>query len=234
MEFNPQKCQVLNISRAKHPIKHNYILHGQILETVSNAKYLGMDFSTDLNWTHNINRITNSANRTLGFLKRNITTKNEKVRELAYKTLIRPQVEYASTVWSPYTKQNINKVEMVQRRAVRWVKGNYSTYDSVTDMQASLEWRTLADRRTDSRLAMFHKIYHHQVAIVLPQYLMQPTRLTRHMHPFSLRQIHTGTNFFKFSFFPHTVVLWNSLPHNIAVLPDADSFKRAVGQLAHS
>ncbi len=88
--------------------------------------------------------------------------------------------------------------------------------------------------RTDSRLAMFHKIYHHQVAIVLPQYLLQPTRLTRHMHPFSLRQIHTGTNFFKFSFFPHTVVLWNSLPHNIAVLPDADSFKRAVGQLAHS
>ena len=36
---------------------------------------------------------------------------------------MRPQVEYASTIWSPYTKQNTQKIEMIQRRAAaRWVK----------------------------------------------------------------------------------------------------------------
>ena len=29
------------------------------------------------------------------------------VREAAYKTLVRPQLEYGTTVWSPYTQSNI-------------------------------------------------------------------------------------------------------------------------------
>ncbi len=178
MEFNPLKCQVMNITRNKNPIKYEYILHGQTLSTVNDAKYLGVDISQNLSWNTHINRISNSANRTLGFLKRNIETKNEKVRELAYKSLVRPQLEYASTVWSPHTQLNTDKIEKVQRRAVRWVKHNYSTYDSVTTMQTNLGWRTLADRRIDSRLVMFFKIYHQQVAVTLPPYLQQPMRLT--------------------------------------------------------
>ena len=60
-------------------------------------------------------KLQKKANRTLCFVK----TKNQSVEELAYKTLIRPQVEYTSTVWSPFTKQNIQKVEMLQRTAAR-------------------------------------------------------------------------------------------------------------------
>ncbi len=120
---------------------------------------------------------------------------------------------------------------MVQRRAVRWVKHNYSTYDSVNDMQTSLGWCTLKDRSTNSRLVAFHKIYHQLVAFPLPPYLQTPTRLSRHMHPYCLLQIHTTTNYYKFSCFPCTVVLWNSLPYNTAILTDTDMFRQAVSQL---
>jgi len=109
MEFNPSKCQVLNITRNKSKFSFNYRLHGQILETVDNAKYLGVDISKDLSWNTHINRITNNANKSLGFLRRNIQTRNSNIRQLAYKTIVRPQVEYASSVWSPHTLQNIQK-----------------------------------------------------------------------------------------------------------------------------
>ena len=119
MEFNLGKCQALHISRSRQPLQSQYTIHDQFLETVDSAKYFGVTISQDLNWNSHIN-ITEKANGTIGFVNRN--TRNESVKELAYKTLVRPQVEYASSVWNPCTKQNIAKIEMVQRRAARWIK----------------------------------------------------------------------------------------------------------------
>ena len=58
---------------------------------------------------------------------------------MAYKTLVRPLVEYSSSVWSPYTKSNIARLEMVQRRAARWTLSEYSPYASVTQMLESIK-----------------------------------------------------------------------------------------------
>ena len=165
MEFNPSKCQVLHISRARQQIHSQYTLHGEILESVDCVRYLGVSITNDLCWNTHINQITSKANRTLGFVKRNVRTTNQSVKELAYKTLVRPRVEYVSTVWSPYIKQNIQKIEMVQRSAARWVSNSYSTYDSVSAMLSNFGWRSLEYRRNDSRLAMFYKIQYGLVAV---------------------------------------------------------------------
>ena len=77
MDFNPSKCQVLHISKSRHPAQHIYMLHGQVLEAMDHAKYLGVDISKDLSWNTHINRISTNANRTLDFLKRNIKTKTQ-------------------------------------------------------------------------------------------------------------------------------------------------------------
>ena len=233
MEFNPGKCQVLHITRSRQPLQSQYTLHGQVLESVDSAKYLGVNISQDLSWNHHINEITGKANRTLGFIKRNVKTKNEQVKELAYKTLVRPQVEYASSVWTPHTKENILKIEMTQRRAARWVKNNYSTYDSVSHMLDNLGWRSLENRRIDSRLIMFYKIVYGHVAIQMPTYFEQPQRFTRHMHPLSYRQIHTQTKYYQQSFYPATIVLWNRLPSELVLRTDLDAFKEGVCQIKH-
>ena len=228
MDFNPSKCVVLSINKSKKKTIFNYTLHGQILENVEHAKYLGVTLSNDLSWNKHVDNITSSANKTLNFLFRNIQTKNQKVREVAYKTLVRPQVEYASSVWSPHTQCNVAKIDKVQRRAARWTTSNYSTYDSVTDIQKGLGWQTLQDRRDLARVTMFYKIVHGLVAIPLPPYIVRPTRMTRHMHPLSFRQVHTSANYFKFSFFPCTVVLWNSLPAATVLQQDLEGFKSSL------
>ena len=121
------------------------------------------------------------------------------IREAAFKTIVPPQLEYASTVWSPHTKQDIKKIEMVQRRAVRWSLNSYSTYASATEMQNQLKLRTLEQRRADVRVIMLFKIIHGLVAIPLPSYFEQPSRMTQHSHPLALRQIHTSANYYKYS-----------------------------------
>ena len=83
-------------------------MHNQELESVDAAKYLGVAISKDLSWNTHINNITSPANKTLGFVKRNVVTKNKDIKTMAYNFLVRRQVEYAFDVWSPYTKK-INK-----------------------------------------------------------------------------------------------------------------------------
>ena len=51
MSFNPSKCQVLHITRAKCPIQTKYTLHDTILESVPSAKYLGVTISDNISWT---------------------------------------------------------------------------------------------------------------------------------------------------------------------------------------
>ena len=72
MEFNPSKCLVVRVTTAWKAINTVYTLHGQILEVVTSAKYLGVDISSGLSWNSHIDRITGNANITLGNSRRNI------------------------------------------------------------------------------------------------------------------------------------------------------------------
>ena len=60
------------------------------------------------------------------------------------------------------------------------------------------------------------------------------TRITRHMHSLSSREVHVSADYCRFSFFfPMTVVLWNRLPADLVVLRDLDSFKREVSKISY-
>ena len=117
MKFHPEKCNVLTISKKRSPSKYNYTLHGHILEHDTSAKYLGCTISSDLKWGKHISTICSIANNTISFLKRNINISNKSIKEKAYVSLVRPTLEYASSVWDPYQQNDIHRLEMVQRRA---------------------------------------------------------------------------------------------------------------------
>ena len=138
MEFNPSKYQVVQVTGSRNPINVSlYRLHGEILKTVSCAKYLGVDITSNLSWGSHVDRITNSANKTLGFIKRNVRTKMSGVREAGYNNLVRPQFEYAAAIWDPHTKLKIEQIE-VQRRAARWTTCNFDRMASVSAMLETL------------------------------------------------------------------------------------------------
>jgi len=152
MEFNPSKCQLLQItsSSSKKPIPTSYSLHGQTLETADHAKYLGVVIGSTLKWIFHISRITCNANRSLGFVRRNIKCKNPKIREAAYKSLVRPQLEFVTSAWDPHCQGHIKQIEQVQRRAARWTLNDYRPQASVSTMLSTLGWRPLQQRRAVS------------------------------------------------------------------------------------
>ena len=101
-----------------------------------------------LTWNNHINRIVSSANRSLGFIKRNLYSCPKNIKANVYITLVRPLLEYSSSVWDPHSQVLSNKLENVQRRAARFVANDYSRLSSVSGILNQLGWTSLKDRRT--------------------------------------------------------------------------------------
>ena len=106
MLFHPPKCVSLPITRSRSPLDYSYEFHGHTLDSVSSAQYLGITIQQDMDWDNHINNVVNKANtsnRTLGFLQRNLKIILSAIKDREYKAFVRSILEYASSVWDPYS-----------------------------------------------------------------------------------------------------------------------------------
>ena len=78
------------------------------------------------------------------FLRRNLSNCPQSIKELAYKALVRPHLEYASPVWDPWMDMHIKQLEAVQRRSALFVKNCWArTPGTVTNLLNDLDWPPL-------------------------------------------------------------------------------------------
>ena len=204
MEFNPDKCEVIHVSKEKNPLIFPYKLHNTELKSTENAIYLGITISNSFNRKPHIENMTSKAYNTLKFIKRNIQTNNQKSKETAYNTYVRPQLEYCDPVWHPWQDKLSYMVERVQRAAARYVLNDYDTTSSVTEMLITLNWQTLESRRIKSALILLYKTKYQLVAI--DHLYLTKTRNLNFFVPYSRTKYHMN------SFSPRSIRHWNSLP----------------------
>ena len=234
MELNSQKCQVITVTRKRTRIQHQYRMNGAVLDSVTSTKYLGITITQDLKWNRHIASICQKANNTLSFLRRNLKINSPALKTMAYKALVRPLVEYGSAVWDPSTQRCINQLEMVQRRAARFVLHRYHNTSSVGDMIKQLEWPSLQTRREHSRLAFFYKIHNKLVDFNVTGHITPVTRPTRTVHSHGYHVPQSRTEQHRQSYFPRTVRTWNSLPQDVVIAPSADAFRLRLMKCCHS
>ena len=230
MKFHPDKCNVVQVTNRRTPIPTSYNLHGHTLEAVTSAKYLGVTIQNNLKWDSHINNIADKANRTLGFLRRNLRVSSRKIKSQAYFGLVRPQLEYAATVWDPHTQCNINRLEQIQRRAARYVTSRHRNTSSVSDMLNTLQWKSLEQRRKEARLCMFYKIDRGLVAIRKEGRLIPPRRRGRNQHQCSYQLPQSRIDAHKSSYFPRTIRDWNELPDDAVQAKSLGAFKALVSR----
>ena len=130
--------------------------------------------------------------------------------------MLRPQLEYCSSIWHPWQKSHSYKIERVQRAAARYVLNDYNFTSSVTQMIQTLNWQTLHHRRINSSLILLYKISNNLVAVD-HHHLIPIKNLNFHV-PFSRTLYHQN------SFFPRTIRNWNSLPCNVKASTSLSEF----------
>ena len=159
MSFNVSKCNIMYIGNTNIVDINNinYTLNEHSITRVETIKYLGVLISSNLKWETHINAIVNKAMRTLGLLKHTLFHADKKTKLIAYKTLCRPLLEYASASWDPYLVKDIDALEMVQRRAVRFIS-ELKGIVSISDETDKLDLDTLECRRKDFRISTMLKL----------------------------------------------------------------------------
>jgi len=106
---------------------------------------------------------------------------------------------YGTLTW-PRTS-TFNKLENIQRRSARFVKGDYHTTTSVTQMLQELGWQDLQSRRRDLRLTLLYNVVTGHVGIQ-PEHvgLVAADNRTRVEHQFKFCALGSSTQ--AYSSFP--------------------------------
>ena len=231
MSFHPEKCLTLHVTRKQNPLLGSYTLHGQTLKSVHEAKYLGVTITDDLRWNSHVTTTVDKANRALGFLRRNLKIGSKSIKERAYKALVRPILEYSSTVWDPHTEENSTKVEAVQRRAARWVTSRHRQTSSVGEMLEILQRSSLQSRRRKMRLLAFYKFHTGDMVInskAKPTRKKKPTYNIRNSHSCAYKVKTRTQDYREKSFFPRTISEWNRLPATAVLAASAEAFRTQI------
>ena len=108
----------------ENQIKFDYTLHQQKLEQVQSAKYLGITITKGifliLQITWIVVNISHVKQKTMGFLRSNLALAPRNTKEVAYKTFVRPQLDYVAPIWRPHHESQTAQVEKAQGTAARW------------------------------------------------------------------------------------------------------------------
>ena len=181
MVLHPVKCEAM--------LLHRSVFIGPMQALTINNVVIKVVKSTNAI----VSNIKNTANKTLGFIKRNLHSCPEGIKSRAYISLVRPTIEYASTVWDPCRQYQIQWLENVQRRAARFATRTYgSEQGCVTRFLNHLQWLSLQHRRKVARLTLLHKALHSEAAVNIPLYIEhKPTMKTRRSHSLKFIPLHT-------------------------------------------
>ena len=127
--------------------------------------------SNELSWSKHIEGIVSKTNRTLGLIKRICKEiKDINTRSILYCALVRPKLEYASSVWSPYTIKHRLLIENIQRRATKFILDCPDNMPYVDRLQKT-NILPLNYRREISDLILLFKSKHHIIKMDINKYL---------------------------------------------------------------
>ena len=245
MKFNATKCYTLPI---KQKTSFMYQLDNTFLKEVSSNPYLGLNISDDLTWNFHINSMCKKASSTLGFIRRNLQRCPKETRLSAYVSLVRSTLEYGAVKWDPFTQNQIEKIERVQRQAARFIHNDYKSREEgiMTKMLKDLDLPTLQQRRKVLRLTFLFKIAENLVPAIPPENYLKPIKNKRNIkakyfsdcisknvvenyetnnsRPFKILEAKNSQQY-KNSFFVRTISDWNKLDNSIVNAGSVDCFK---------
>ena len=235
MVFNVDKCKVMHIG--KNNSKHNYTMNGQILQKTSEEKDVGILISDTMKPSQQCSAAANKANQVLGQICRAFHFRDRNIFLKLYKQYVRVHMEFAVSSWRPWTQQDKDKLENVQRKAVRIISGLHgSTYEEKLE---ELGLQSLEARRERSDMIQTYKIVHGlddvDKSLWFQHVAETSERLTRQSADIlNLKPKNSKLELRRNCFSSRVVNSWNKLPQDVKSAKNVIVFKNKYDQYIRS
>ena len=229
--FSRRKCKVLRIGTRIQEM-YGYKLENDgpqpeetrtVLGWSQREKDLGVQVEGDLEFKEEVCIRAKKGNAIMGIIRRTFTYLNEDTFCLLFKSLVRPHLEYASSVWSPYLKQDIARLEAVQRRATKQVPGLRNL--PYPERLRHLKLPTLRFRRRRGDMIEVFKILHGMYDINHEDFFERNVDASTRGHSLKLKKIRSNTRRRLTSFARRVITDWNALPDAVVAATSLISFK---------
>jgi ribonuclease P/MRP protein subunit RPP40 len=226
MLFNSEKCHILHLGGNNN--RYEYTMGGSVLETVEYEKDVGVIIHQSLKPSMQCARAAARANAILGQLSRAVSYRDKVTFIKLFKVYVRPHLEYAVVSWSPWTVEDKEVLEKVQRRAVGMVSNlRGRTYEA---RLAELGMTTLSDRRVRGDMIATYKIMSGKDKVepgvffdLVAEGAGPRTRAVTGVQ--NIRVVGSRLDLRRYSFSQRVVNMWNSLPDTLKGVGTVLGFK---------
>ena len=158
MNFNILKCYIISFNKSMNPIVFNYTMNGVPLKRVNTVCDLGITMSNSLSWNKHIESIISKASRMSGLVKRTLGWHSStRTKYIIYCSLVRPLVEYCTSLWSGTSRKNIKSLETIQISMTRYMRHYADIY--YKDRLLQLNMLSLTMRREYETFWSFGSVY---------------------------------------------------------------------------
>jgi ribonuclease P/MRP protein subunit RPP40 len=197
-----------------------------VLETTTEEKDLGVLFDPSLKFSKHVAATCKKGNQLVGIIRRPFKYLDKQMFTSLYKSLIRPHLEYAGTVWNPILKGDRWQIEKVQRRATKLLP-------EIKDLPygerlRSLKLPTLVYRRLRGDMIQTFKILHGHEDIKVDQLFQLSTQSRTRGHSLKIDKQRCRTALRNHMFNQRVVDTWNALPEEIISAKSINIFKGAL------
>lgn len=133
LPLSEEKSHVLHLGPRN--ARFSYNIGGVTVSSATSVRDLGFIVSEDLSFDSHCEYIATKATRLIYNIFRALSTRKHEVLLQAYKTYVRPVLEYGTVVFCPFKKKSISKLESVQNSFTRklMIRSLGFSYDLIPD-----------------------------------------------------------------------------------------------------
>lgn len=220
------KCAILHLG-CNNP-RYPYYMGNTKIPTTLTIRDLGIMMSHNAKFTEHLSKIVKAASIQSSLIFRCFKTRNRDFLKRMFTTFVRPKLEYASQIWNPCLKQDIDLLESVQRQFTKRIPSLSNT--PYLERLKILELDSLEMRRLKADLCYVYKLFHGLVNSDFNQFFKLKSSVTRG-HPLTLIKPKFRRDILRHSFAVRVIDPWNFLPATVVASSKLTSFQTMLEQI---